>query len=450
MENNLNKLVEKYEEFYKDQGYTLIASAELRVPWYKCDVKCTCRMKTKLTEFETIILKCIEADIVNSKDISFVLGLDEKIVNDEVISLMRTEIIESSDDKLSISKLGFDALKDCEREVEEITDYQVYMNSVTGEWRADESLFGENKAVNFDENDKSIILKPEKPVTDKSITDNPDFITLLERVLKTNVIKVRLKEHKTIIYQQERVLFYRNSQKNIIILPLNYQTEKTDDNLNKALNEKYEKKKLLELLEVEKWIKEPEKEILKTNNILKEDIKNIKILGNKEIRELFKGIFDNAKKSVFIVSPWISEKIVTEEFINSMEKALSKRKLSITIVYGMTSWRKLNEIIKKASQTSNVFSSGNRDLITHNIAQSLKQRFSKYEKFKIFHSGGSHEKYLIYDNKYCLSGSFNFLSYDGGEEYSYGGDSFRFESGTLIEDKAVAEEIINRFKDRVR
>ena len=138
-----------------------------------------------------------------------------------------------------------------------------------------------------------------------------------------------------------------------MILPLNYQTEKIDDSLSKALTEKYEKQKLLEILEVEKWIKEPEKDMLKISKISKENIKNIKILGNKEIRELFKGIFDNAQKSVFIVSPWLSEKIVTEEFIDSIEKALSKRKLSITIVYGMTSWRKLNEIIKKASQTSN-------------------------------------------------------------------------------------------------
>lgn len=450
MENNLNKLAEKYEEFYKDQGYTLIASAELRVPWYKCAVKCTYRVKTKLTEFETIILKCIEADIVNSKDIAFVLGLDEKIVNDEVISLTRAGIIGDFDNKLAISKLGFDTLSTCEREVEEVTDYQVYMNSVTGEWRVDNSLFYESSQVNSNENDKSIILKPEKTVTDESINGNLDFIMLFEKELDTNVIKLRLKEYKTIIYQQERVLFYRNPQKSIMILPLNYQTEKIDDSLSKVLTEKYEKQKLLEILEVEKWIKEPEKDMLKISKISKENIKNIKILGNKEIRELFKGIFDNAQKSVFIVSPWLSEKIVTEEFIDSIEKALSKRKLSITIVYGMTSWRKLNEIIKKASQTSNALGSGNRDLITHNIAQSLKQKFSKYEKFKIFHSGGSHEKYLIYDNKYCLSGSFNFLSYDGGEEHSYGGDSFRFESGILIEDKAATEKIINRFKDRVR
>lgn len=216
MENNLNKLAEKYEEFYKDQGYTLIASAELRVPWYKCTVKCTYRVKTKLTEFETIILKCIEADIVNSKDIAFVLGLDEKIVNDEVISLTRAGIIGEFDNKLAISKLGFDTLSTCEREVEEVTDYQVYMNSVTGEWRVDNSLFYESSQVNSNENDKSIILKPEKTVTDESINGNLDFIMLFEKELDTNVIKLRLKEYKTIIYQQERVLFYRNPQKSIM------------------------------------------------------------------------------------------------------------------------------------------------------------------------------------------------------------------------------------------
>ena len=74
------------------------------------------------------------------------------------------------------------------------------------------------------------------------------------------------------------------------------------------------------------------------------------------------------------------------------------------------------------------------------MAQKLKKRFGKYENFKVFYVG-THEKILSYDERYTLVGSYNLLSYDGGESEGYKGFHFRYEGGVMIDDSEFARYV---------
>lgn len=82
----------------------------------------------------------------------------------------------------------------------------------------------------------------------------------------------------------------------------------------------------------------------------------------------------------------------------------------------------------------------NKDWNTELAAEKLRKRFGKYSNFSISYIG-THEKILCIDDKYTLVGSYNLLSYDGGEKDKYKGKRFRFEGGVLIEDVELARYI---------
>ena len=73
--------------------------------------------------------------------------------------------------------------------------------------------------------------------------------------------------------------------------------------------------------------------------------------------------------------------------------------------------------------------------------EKLKKRFARYENFSMTYIG-THEKVLCIDERYTLVGSYNLLSYDGGEKEMFQGYHFRFEGGVMIDDAEFAKHVI--------
>lgn len=82
-----------------------------------------------------------------------------------------------------------------------------------------------------------------------------------------------------------------------------------------------------------------------------------------------------------------------------------------------------------------------KDWQTALMAEKLKKRFARYENFSMTYIG-THEKVLCIDERYTLVGSYNLLSYDGGEKEMFQGYHFRFEGGVMIDDAEFAKHVI--------
>lgn len=156
-----------------------------------------------------------------------------------------------------------------------------------------------------------------------------------------------------------------------------------------------------------------------TNSTMEQEInKTAKFMVNEEIREVFINTFFTADSEIDIISPWMSGAVVDEELLILMENAL-QRGVKIKIIYGIGSGE------------------DERGQKSEKVAELLNSRLGHYgELFKIQRSN-THYKLLLCDDKYAVSGSYNFLSFRG----DYRGSDRRMEGADFITNK---EEIISR------
>lgn len=126
--------------------------------------------------------------------------------------------------------------------------------------------------------------------------------------------------------------------------------------------------------------------------------------------------FKTAVSNIYIVSPWVRNKVL-EKYKEYMESAL-KNGVNIYINYGISNKGK-EDIDKDAQKYFN----------------ELKK---KYENLHIHGNSNTHSKILICDDKWIVSGSFNWLSYDGSDD--------RYESSTLLIDKNIIDTLKQQVK----
>lgn len=461
MKNAIEIISKKYEGLYQKENYSLVASTDIYVPWMQCTLKCKHRIRRQMSEFDSIIIKCLYNSINNIRDISFVLGIDIPILEAEIENLESINFVKIEDGIISITDKGQISFE--ERMKDEILtdEFIVYMNCITGEWTVDEQDLKSAKGIEpqkISNNSKiseiqPIVLEKERAVSKDNVENNANLIKDLNTKYNTQIQSIHLMNYMDVQYQIDRVLFYRNDSKKILFSLCDYKNYELDDKLAIALRENYEKRKLFELLQFEKFTKEPEKYLTSNEPVIvkyKKQICGDKYLRNQDIRQLFTNIFDKAKSSIFIVSPWIDNNnyVMTDEILDKIESALRDRKVSITVGYGYTNIEKLNNKIKKYTNLSNNQDKikNDKDYQTYLMAEKMKKRFKNYSNFKIFHVG-THEKILSYDNRYTLIASYNFMSYDGGESYDYSGYNFRFEGGVLIEDEDFTKHVRMCFEE---
>lgn len=126
--------------------------------------------------------------------------------------------------------------------------------------------------------------------------------------------------------------------------------------------------------------------------------------------------FKTAVSNIYIVSPWVRNKVL-EKYKEYMESAL-KNGVNIYINYGISNKGK-EDIDKDAQKYFN----------------ELKK---KYKNLHIHGNSNTHSKILICDDKWIVSGSFNWLSYDGSDD--------RNESSTLLIDKNIIDILKQQVK----
>lgn len=146
-------------------------------------------------------------------------------------------------------------------------------------------------------------------------------------------------------------------------------------------------------------------------------ISKVKIYFDSEIREQFLKVFKEARYDIYIVSPWISNWVIKDEFLSYLKSVLY-RNVNIHIVCGY-----------KRNTQDKLFIS------TQENANILRQKFQT-KLLDINSHVNTHSKIIICDNKYYISGSFNFLSFQG--KYT---PNTRQETVVYNEDKIILEKI---------
>ncbi len=439
-EKENERIMELFESMYEAEGYYLAASANIQIPWFQCTFRCRCMEKQPLSGIDKVICKCIKCGINTVKDISFVLALAPEIISGIVEELVEAGMFSIDNRIISLSGSGEKSFANHSRNEVLSQDIRVHMNGITGEWSTEEN--GLKSAINI--TDSSIKLHPIRSVIKLDIENDDNIKLALQELYHTHIVSAFLLDYKTLTYKEEKIFFYKNKKKKIIFSIYDYEKKEIDIRLGAALLDKYERKELLEIMQAEKYILENDALVDRYEGKVRE----LKYYRNKEIRELFKNIFDVAEKSIFIISPWIDNDkyVMTEELMDKIERALSLRKIKIFIGYGYFSKEKMEKKRLEYSHSKNqVKKSKDREWQTELMAGKLKKRFGKYKNFGIFYVG-THEKLLCYDDRYTLIGSYNLLSYDGGERSGYGGFSFRREGAVMIDDVDFAEYVKREFR----
>ena len=157
----------------------------------------------------------------------------------------------------------------------------------------------------------------------------------------------------------------------------------------------------------------------------------LQYIMNAEHEEKLEYALNNAKERLYIISPWINDffaKRVDKKF-----DALLKRGVEVAIICGIDKLPDRHD---------------DRSLKTETIRARLQERFEKAGYAHQFRTawGNTHEKFLLVDNEFVLTGSLNFLSYSSDKTDSDKG--FRNESSLLITDPAFIKYSADRFNQR--
>lgn len=439
--------IERYEGLYDEDGYQLSTIASVYVPWFQCALKCRCEKEQPMSELDRIFCKCILCGIDCAEDISFVLSLDTGITKGELAELAGAGIVEEKDGKFRLTESGKISFEKKSKVEVLVQEYPVYLNAITGEWSIEEQGDTKEAAVA----NTSIRLAPVRTAVREDIENHDVIRQNIQEKYEIYVISVQLLDYKVLMYQEERILFYENDAHKILFAFYNVRKNELDTVLADSLLKKYKRREVLELMQAEKHLEVARNRLIQENQLLSEykgGLQHSGYLRNRDIRELLKRVLDEAEKEIFIISPWLNHFVLNDLFLSKMENAL-RRGVSVTIGYGYISEEEMKKRCSRYKIKKNKKEmEADREWRSLAMAQDLQKRFASYASFQIFYvKEGTHEKVLSYDEKYTLMGSYNLLSYDGGEQRNYQGFYFRSECGVLIENADFARDVKARFHD---
>lgn len=131
----------------------------------------------------------------------------------------------------------------------------------------------------------------------------------------------------------------------------------------------------------------------------------------KEHYEFLKYAIQNAKKEIYIMSPWYRENVINTEFVQALVKLKENNcKIKINFGYrnGNTNISNAKELVEELKKTSSL--GYTTEKIAEEIANVMYQTVGK-ESF--VYAPPTHAKILIIDEKYMCIGSHNWLSNAG-------------------------------------
>lgn len=442
-ELSIEKIHEEFLGYYENEKYFFMGAMDIYVPYLRVQTEVSFLTHGSLNTVEYTLCQLIENGTNQLEDISFLLGINEKMIEGAIGGLIKYELIEERQKSYSFTKKGSLLCKNKKKLVLEKENRQLMLNLSTGE--VDES---DIECFEKEVNENYVKLSPR--ITIKA--DN-DYVrsNLLPQVQKLysddiQVEDLYLQDRSKVYKKYHLMLYRRENQAFLKFLVYDYDKKRMNASVNQVLYDMYEKNDLRPLRDALEQAQDGIVYLSEYEKKYRVRPAKIKYLMNKEIRELIRNIFIYAKKSVYIISPWISnnEYVMSEKFKQQMEQAL-KNNVKITIGYGY----KQEEYVKRLTEQflsgqldvkDELYIKNKKEIETECAARQLMRRFASYSNFRMIFRN-THEKVLCYDEQYSLVGSFNYFSYDGGESNQYTGYSFRKEGAAFVDDCDFAKDL---------
>lgn len=431
-----------YSDIY--EGYRLIGSYQLYVPFYELEVTYEYFTKTRLSLVEEYICKCIERGINNIKEISFVIAIDEDIINFYVNQLNKLNYLIISDNNIKLTDEAKVLYKELMKKTLEKDNLSLVFDTLNGRYLINNESKESHKYYSLKEvigNEDAIILEP-RVLEDENYINNIASIINNGQLDNRKSRNIKVQDEKNILYHNTTLLIFERDDKYKMLCYDNCGVNGIDNSITEKLQELFENGSLYEVINENLNIKgktlshilnnyERELEIEEDEDIkailyeIKETVKeadNLEYIMNYDIRKKFLNYLENAKESLYIISPWMNNYIINSDFIKKLENLLDKG-VRVRIIYGISSKDEIKEDFRNKN--------------TDSIAKKLRDMAKPYgELFKISH-GQTHEKLVICDRKYYINGSFNFLSYSGESD-----GKFRNEGSTYSENKKLIDKTI--------
>lgn len=452
MRFDLQLLTHKYSDYYtaKDESakesYVWYDTKEVYCPVYKTKVF---YQTTTIQPLHPVIIEILKAikylqtlkGINIYEKLKAITQLDDEIYVSIIADLVLKGLLKQED--CSLTDNGKEALQKAKEKL--IKDETAFVaidavcNQVLDAAKNHKDIFLKNKTTKEGLEIKSNFNA--RPRTEKlydEFSDNKTLYQILREALQLCNDKEQEAEVSNItevadvkkFYTKYLCLFYKNANEDEKILALDERYE-IDNEATKLLDKLVEEHNLTPRNDESSSYKEHiEKKEALTPQIIEQkqsqmpDLSEGAIIEVSEHKRYFFYVLQNAKKHIYIQSPWVREDVLSK-YKDEMQKAL-QRGVKICIKYGLKPRGKFDKAgIDEKSKD-----------IFKNFAKNYPQIFS-------LKKDDDHSKILICDEEFMIIGSFNWLSF-GGEMKN--NEKIRKESSTINKNSKEIQNKIQEFE----
>jgi hypothetical protein len=484
-------------------GYQLVNYVKVGLPVYKLTIQALIQQQKSISPIEEFVLRAIQAGLSEQSEISGLLGLEQEIVTETMVTLRRNEDIDliasapSTMQAWKLTKKGENTLQQAKTNVPQKRTFTIHYDGILRKvrWYGDleDELLKPSELKNQGATEIPPIPNRPPDISDCQLKDVDNIIAKIESETKaktdkkSNLLALKAIEKSERFYQPALALIFkaqdeRNPQMAFII--------------DRKLSEEHEsafayvggleKRRIVENLQNSNPLTLAEqtfgKDFVQTTDLnkvdaLQQNVTAIQAQRNKVQTNLEQVVTEQEKQ---LLKNQIEElQQQKENLLKKIEELKQNAEVQILPVY---EHRPLLEKVLEESQERLMIISpwirenAMRDLITPlkqllqkhvevfigygigeekmhkgakkdkpDIDSKTKQQMvdlaSKYKNFHFHRLGNTHAKILIADTKLAVTTSFNWLSFKGDTE-----KPFRDERGVLVQDKLKIEQLFNDYK----
>jgi len=436
---DLELLNHLYSDFYP--GHYMYDVREIDYPMYRTKILFE---YTKVQEIHPIVIAVL-------KTIQFLESVKNMDAYSELqnITQLDKEILDSILAEMTIKgylkqnelKLSTNGKKILEKEKELLTEKtSAYLNfdGIFGTCLDDNGKINQNNkkaregTIEFKPYVKS---RPRIEYLDENFSDNKTLRQVLIENLQdkekdvTNILEVAPNK----FFNRYICIFYKDAEENekFLVLDHSYEIDAEATELFDRLmsEQKFTSEHIS--LKCKPLLEDSEKKFNQsTPDIIEEKIKPIeqiaitegKTIEVDEHKKYFIYVLENAKNSIYIQSPWINWRTL-QIYKDHIQNAV-KRGVKVTIKYGMKPRNRLDKA---------------------GIDEDSKKFFNSLDRksFKLINTH-DHSKVVICDEDFMIMGSFNWLSFGGGNE-----KDARGETSSINMNKGEIKKQIEKFKSEI-
>ncbi len=448
-------------------GYKLVDLKDAVLPYYMLTAEVFLIERRPLGPLEEFVLKAIDSDFSTVKEISGILGLEESLIVETIVSLVRADCVHQVQvgekyQELRLTAHGARTLETELREAPAKEEVKLYFNRLR--WIVEPASHLEllrPKEVAEQGIWEIKGLKQKKPtVQDLNLDDLQTAVRKSRknsRAISVLVVNQILRTERFFLPVQIGVFKSIEGEESQITILVDGRVSEGDESaleslggLNhigaqvlepellpkEALEADYGVLQARELLEQAPLRLERDTQ---SNQVIVDKISDsvepelilnpipviakpavttsaIQFIDTFEHREYLNLALTKTTKRLVIMSPWIAASVVNQGFLEQLSQLL-RRNVQVHIGYGLEQ-RPGERFTSKADIAAE---------------ESLRKMSNRYDNFVFTKLGNTHSKQLLFDDTH-ISGSFNWLSFQGAKHKQY-----RHEESTVVRIKSKVD-----------